>query len=27
MKRVQNSRRKENINAVVADTSGTYGNK
>lgn len=27
MKRVQNSLRKENINAVVADTSGTYGNK
>lgn len=27
MKRVKTSRRKENINAVVADTSGTYGNK
>ena len=27
MKRVKTSRRKENIDAVIADTTGTYGNK
>ena len=27
MKRVKTSRRKENVQAVVADTAGTYGNK
>lgn len=27
MKRVRTSRRKENIEAVIADTTGTYGNK